>query len=144
MGTRALGRPKSEVDREIQMRTAEHIFELLGELKGCATKPGQLLAIYELAPPPALVEPYKIALSRLQDSAPAMLSRSVHAAMAASMGENWRWYFRDFDGRRAAAASPGTLHGLAPGPSKRARYQSIWPWLGASGPSRTRARISVG
>ncbi|MEV4126584.1 AarF/ABC1/UbiB kinase family protein [Nocardia sp. NPDC049707] len=110
VGKRALGRPAAEVDREIQMRTAQHIFEVLGELKGCAAKLGQLLAIYELALPPALAEPYKIALSRLQDCAPAMLPRSVHAAMAASMGENWRWYFREFDDRRAAAASLGQVH----------------------------------
>lgn len=110
VGKRALGRSAGEVDREIQMRTAQHIFEVLGELKGCATKLGQLLAIYELALPRELAEPYKIALSQLQDSAPAMLPRSVHAAMAASMGENWRWHFREFDDRRAAAASLGQVH----------------------------------
>ncbi|MET8875782.1 AarF/ABC1/UbiB kinase family protein [Nocardia sp. NPDC004604] len=110
VGKRAMGRSAGEVDREIQMRTAQHIFEVLGELKGCATKLGQLLAIYELALPRELAEPYKIALSQLQDSAPAMLPRSVHAAMAASMGENWRWHFREFDDRRAAAASLGQVH----------------------------------
>ncbi|MGW4774105.1 ABC1 kinase family protein [Nocardia sp. NPDC004278] len=110
IGKRAMGRSADEVDREIQMRTAQHIFEVLGELKGCATKLGQLLAIYELALPRELAEPYKIALSQLQDSAPVMLPRSVHAAMAASMGENWRWHFREFDDRRAAAASLGQVH----------------------------------
>ncbi|MFX0573563.1 ABC1 kinase family protein [Nocardia nepalensis] len=110
VGKRALGRSASEVNREIQMRTAQHIFEVLGELRGCATKLGQLLAIYELALPRELAEPYKIALSQLQDSAPAMLPRSVHAAMAANMGENWRWHFREFDDRRAAAASLGQVH----------------------------------
>ncbi|WP_433681578.1 ABC1 kinase family protein [Nocardia sp. CA-119907] len=110
VGKRAMGRSAGEVDRDIQMRTAQHIFEVLGELKGCATKLGQLLAIYELALPRELAEPYKIALSQLQDSAPAMLPRSVHAAMAASMGENWRWHFREFDDRRAAAASLGQVH----------------------------------
>ncbi|MFE7796584.1 ABC1 kinase family protein [Nocardia sp. NPDC057440] len=110
VGKRALGRPASEVNRDIQLRTAQHIFEVLGELKGCAAKLGQLLAIYELALPPEIAEPYRIALSRLQDSAPAMLPSSVHAAMAASMGDNWRWYFREFDDRRAAAASLGQVH----------------------------------
>ncbi|WP_330233672.1 AarF/ABC1/UbiB kinase family protein [Nocardia sp. NBC_00508] len=110
VGKRALGKSAEEVNRDIQLRTAQHIFEVLGELKGCAAKLGQLLAIYELALPQELAEPYRIALSRLQDAAPAMLPHTVHAAMAASMGEHWRSQFREFDDRRAAAASLGQVH----------------------------------
>lgn len=110
VGRRALGRSAAEVDRDIQLRTAQHIFEVLGELKGCAAKLGQLLAIYELGLPPEIAEPYRIALSQLQDSVPAMLPRTVHAAMADSMGPDWRWYFQDFDDRRAASASIGQVH----------------------------------
>ncbi len=109
-GKRAFGKSAEEVNRDIQLRTAQHIFEVLGELKGCAAKLGQLLAIYELALPQELAEPYRIALSRLQDAAPAMLPHTVHAAMAASMGEQWRSRFREFDDRRAAAASLGQVH----------------------------------
>ncbi|WP_245745786.1 ABC1 kinase family protein [Nocardia altamirensis] len=110
LGKRALGRSSEEVNRDIQLRTAQHMFEVLGELKGCAAKLGQLLAIYELGLPQELAEPYRIALSRLQDSAPAMLPKTVHAAIAASMGEDWRWHFQEFDDRRAAAASLGQVH----------------------------------
>ncbi|WP_245560252.1 ABC1 kinase family protein [Nocardia asiatica] len=109
-GKRALGRSAEEVNRDIQLRTAQHIFEVLGELKGCAAKLGQLLAIYELALPPELAEPYRIALSRLQDAAPVMLPHTVQAAMADSMGPQWRSNFREFDDRRAAAASLGQVH----------------------------------
>ncbi|WP_234390639.1 ABC1 kinase family protein [Nocardia suismassiliense] len=110
VGKRALGRSSEEVNRDIQLRTAQHMFEVLGELKGCAAKLGQLLAIYELALPPELAEPYRIALSQLQDAAPAMLPRTVHAAIAASMGADWRDSFQEFDDRRAAAASLGQVH----------------------------------
>ncbi|MGW4329419.1 ABC1 kinase family protein [Nocardia sp. NPDC004573] len=110
LGMRALGRSAEEVDRDIQLRTAQHIFEVLGELKGCAAKLGQLLAIYELALPRDVAEPYRIALARLQDAAPAMLPHAVHAAMAESMGAQWRSSFREFDDRRAAAASLGQVH----------------------------------
>ncbi|WP_280370621.1 ABC1 kinase family protein [Nocardia wallacei] len=110
VGKRALGRSPAEIEHEIQVRTAQHIFEVLGELKGCAAKLGQLLAIYELALPPALAEPYRTALSRLQDSAPPMLPRTVHAAVAESLGADWRDRFADFDDRRAAAASIGQVH----------------------------------
>lgn len=110
LGKRALGRSAEEVNRDIQLRTAQHIFEVLGELKGCAAKLGQLLAIYELALPRDVAEPYRIALARLQDAAPAMLPHAVHAAMAESMGPQWRSSFREFDDRRAAAASLGQVH----------------------------------
>ncbi|WP_040810162.1 ABC1 kinase family protein [Nocardia concava] len=110
VGKRALGRSADEVNRDIQMRTAQHIFEVLGELKGCATKLGQLLSVYELALPTELASPYRTALAQLQDSVPTMLPGTVHEAMAAGMGENWRWYFTEFDDRRAAAASIGQVH----------------------------------
>lgn len=110
VGKRALGRSADEVNRDIQMRTAQHIFEVLGELKGCATKLGQLLSIYELALPTEIASPYRTALAQLQDSVPTMLPGTVHEAMAAGMGENWRWHFTEFDDRRAAAASIGQVH----------------------------------
>ncbi|MGY4098206.1 hypothetical protein ACW2Q0_01370 [Nocardia sp. R16R-3T] len=47
MWASALGRPK--VDREIQTRTAHHIFEVLGAVQDGATERCQPLAIYELA-----------------------------------------------------------------------------------------------
>ncbi|WP_369028602.1 AarF/UbiB family protein, partial [Nocardia farcinica] len=90
--------------------TAQHIFEVLGELKGCATKLGQLLSIYQLALPEDIAGPYQIALTRLQDAAPVMLPPTVDAALAASMGGGWRGAFREFDDRRAAAASIGQVH----------------------------------
>ncbi|MFE2997122.1 ABC1 kinase family protein [Nocardia sp. NPDC059246] len=109
-GKRALGRPAGEIDREIQLRTAEHMAEVLGELKGCAAKLGQVLGIYELALPPELAEPYRIALARLQDAAPPMLPRTVHTVLAASFGPDWRDNFREFDDRRAASATIGQVH----------------------------------
>ncbi|NNH70940.1 AarF/ABC1/UbiB kinase family protein [Nocardia uniformis] len=110
VGKRALGRPGAGVNLDIQVRTAQHIFQVLGELKGCATKLGQLLSIYELVLPPKFAEPYRMALTQLQDSTPIMLPQTVETAMAAHMGSNWRWYFREFDTRRAAGASIGQVH----------------------------------
>lgn len=109
-GKRVLGRTRDQVAADIELRTAQHMFEVLGELKGCAQKLGQLLAIYEMALPPDLAEPYRIALSRLQCSGLAMLAPMVHRAMAANMGDNWADNFRSFDDRRPAAASIGQVH----------------------------------
>src|SRR5436305_13510598 len=56
-GQRALGRSPEAVNRDIQLRTAQHIFEVLGELKGCVAKLGQILALYDLALPAEFAEP---------------------------------------------------------------------------------------
>jgi predicted unusual protein kinase regulating ubiquinone biosynthesis (AarF/ABC1/UbiB family) len=110
-GKRAFRRASpSDIERDIQTRTAQHIFAVLGELKGFATKLGQLLSLYELALPPAISEPYRIALAQLQDSVPAMLPPTVEQAMAASMGDDWRVNFQDFDLSHASAASIGQVH----------------------------------
>ncbi|OHU21658.1 ABC transporter [Mycobacteroides franklinii] len=109
-GKRLLGRSSDEIGRDIQMRTAQHVFEILGELRGGAQKLGQILALTELTLPTELAEPYRIALSKLQDSGPVMLPSLVHDTMAANMGENWRRRFNAFDSSRAAAASIGQVH----------------------------------
>ncbi|MET9486864.1 AarF/ABC1/UbiB kinase family protein [Nocardia sp. NPDC006630] len=124
---RARGRSSAEVSLDIQMRTAQHIFEVLGELKGCAAKLGQLLALYELALPPDLAEPYRKALAQLQDSAPTMLPSRVHEAMAAELGESWRWNFREFDDRRAAGASIGQVHRAVWRDGRQAAVKVMYP-----------------
>ncbi|MEV0294963.1 AarF/ABC1/UbiB kinase family protein [Nocardia sp. NPDC050710] len=109
-GKRVLGRSAAEVDRQIRARTAQHVFEVLGEMKGCVAKLGQMLAVYEFALPADVAIPYREALCKLQDSAPAMLPGTVHAVLAAQLGDDWRALFRDFDDRRPAAASVGQVH----------------------------------
>ncbi|WP_084478974.1 ABC1 kinase family protein [Nocardia jejuensis] len=126
-GKRALGRSAADVDLEIQMRTAQHIFEVLGELKGCATKFGQLLSIYELALPEELSRPYRTALNQLQDSAPAMMPATVREAMAEAMGASWQWHFREFDDRRAAAASIGQVHRARWRDGRQAAVKVMYP-----------------
>ncbi|MEU5408758.1 ABC1 kinase family protein [Nocardia asteroides] len=110
LGKRAVGRDPEQVDREIRTRTAEHLFQVLGELKGCVAKLGQLLGLLELGLAPDLAEPFRQALARLHDSAPAMLPAAVHAELAAQLGPDWRSLFLEFDDRAAAAASVGQVH----------------------------------
>ena len=52
VGKRIGGRPAEMVAEEIQRRTADQIFRVLGELKGGAMKLGQALSIFEAALPP--------------------------------------------------------------------------------------------
>ena len=110
IGKRVGGRPAELVAQEIQQRTAEQIFKVLGELKGGAMKMGQALSIFEAALPPEIAGPYRATLARLQESAPPLPARAVHKVLASDMGEDWRARFAEFDDHPAAAASIGQVH----------------------------------
>src|SRR5436309_5637332 len=110
LGKRIGGRPAEIVVGEIQQRTAEQIFRVLGELKGGAMKMGQALSIFEAALPPEIAGPYRATLTRLQESAPPLPARTVHRVLARDLGADWRDRFADFDDQPAAAASIGQVH----------------------------------
>ena len=110
IGKRIRGRSAEFVAQEIQQRTAEQIFRVLGELKGGALKLGQALSIFEAALPPEMAEPYRATLTMLQESAPPLPASTVQRVLAADLGPGWRDNFADFDDRPAAAASIGQVH----------------------------------
>jgi predicted unusual protein kinase regulating ubiquinone biosynthesis (AarF/ABC1/UbiB family) len=109
-GKRIGGRPAERVANEIQQRTAEQVFRVLGELKGGAMKLGQALSIFEAALPPELAGPYRATLTRLQESAPPLPTRTVSRVLAEDLGPDWRERFAEFDDKPAAAASIGQVH----------------------------------
>ena len=110
LGKRVGGRPAEIVAHEIQQRTADQIFRVLGELKGGALKVGQALSIFEAALPPELAGPYRATLTRLQESAPPLPAATVHRVLASDLGDDWRDLFAEFDDAPAAAASIGQVH----------------------------------
>jgi predicted unusual protein kinase regulating ubiquinone biosynthesis (AarF/ABC1/UbiB family) len=109
-GKRIGGRPAEIVANEIQQRTAEQIFRVLGELKGGAMKFGQALSIFEAALPPEIAGPYRATLTKLQEAAPPLPARTVHRVLARELGDNWRDNFIEFHDIPAAAASIGQVH----------------------------------
>jgi predicted unusual protein kinase regulating ubiquinone biosynthesis (AarF/ABC1/UbiB family) len=110
IGKRIGGRSAEIVAQEIQQRTADQIFRVLGELKGGAMKFGQAMSIFEAALPPELAEPYRATLTRLQEAAPPLPAASVHRVLAADLGDDWRAEFVSFDDTPVAAASIGQVH----------------------------------
>ena len=109
-GKRVTGIASEVISAEIQQRTAEHLFSVLGQLKGGAMKFGQALSVFEAALPEELAGPYRQALTRLQEAAPPLPVASVHKVLTEQMGADWRSHFREFDDTPAAAASIGQVH----------------------------------
>ncbi|KQX58746.1 MULTISPECIES: AarF/ABC1/UbiB kinase family protein [unclassified Streptomyces] len=110
LGKRIGGRSAELVARELQQRTAEQLFKVLGELKGGAMKFGQALSVFESALPEEVAGPYRAALTKLQDAAPPMPTRTVHAVLEERLGAEWRELFLEFEDKPAAAASIGQVH----------------------------------
>ncbi|HEX4657247.1 MAG TPA: AarF/UbiB family protein [Streptosporangiaceae bacterium] len=99
---------------QVAARSAEQLFTTLGELKGGAAKLGQALSVFEAAMPEEVAAPYRSALRRLTDAAPAMPAdiarRIVAADLAVAYGPGWRKRLVAFDDTPAAAASIGQVH----------------------------------
>ncbi|MET8812250.1 AarF/UbiB family protein [Streptomyces sp. NPDC004549] len=110
LGKRIVGESAEIVGRELQQRTAEQLFKVLGELKGGAMKFGQALSVFESALPEEVAGPYRAALTKLQEAAPPMPTRTVHAVLEERLGAEWRELFLEFEDKPAAAASIGQVH----------------------------------
>src|SRR5580692_11181818 len=99
---------------QIAARTAEQVFATLGELKGGAAKLGQAMSVFEAALPEEAAAPYRSALRRLADAAPAMPAEAARRVLAADLsaayGPRWRDRLVAFDDTPAAAASIGQVH----------------------------------
>ncbi|MFJ2257967.1 ABC1 kinase family protein [Streptomyces sp. NPDC087844] len=110
LGKRIGGKSAELVGRELQQRTAEQLFKVLGELKGGAMKFGQAMSVFESALPEEVAGPYRAALTKLQEAAPPMPTRTVHTVLAERLGEDWQDLFLEFQDKPAAAASIGQVH----------------------------------
>ena len=162
LGKRIGGRPAEVVAAEVQARTAEQLFTVLGELKGGAMKFGQAMSVFEAALPEDVAGPYRATLTKLQEAAPPLPASTVHAgARRASSARGWRDRFRDVRrrpgrGRLDRAGAPG---GAGPTAARsRSRCSTRAParrccptstrsagWAGCSGcwcPASTSSRCS--
>ena len=130
LGKRIGGRSAELVAAEIQQRTAEQIFRVLGELKGGAMKMWQALSIFEAALPPEIAGPYRATLTKLQESAPPLPARTVHQVLLSDLGENWRDSFAEFDDGPVAAASIGQVHAATWRDGRRVAVKIQYPGAG--------------
>jgi predicted unusual protein kinase regulating ubiquinone biosynthesis (AarF/ABC1/UbiB family) len=110
LGKRISGKSADEISADLQARTAEQLFTVLGELKGGAMKLGQALSVFEAALPEDTAAPYREALTKLQEAAPPMPAPTVRRVLDEQFGRSWTERFRSFDETPAAAASIGQVH----------------------------------
>lgn len=110
VGRRLGGKSAEDVGVEVQQQTAEHVFRVLGELKGGAMKFGQTLSVIEAGMPEEIVAPYRSTLTKLQEAAPPMAPETIHGVLADDLGHDWREKFLRFDDEPAASASIGQVH----------------------------------
>ena len=110
IGRQLVGQSSNVVFAEIQEKTAEQLFKVLGELKGGAMKFGQALSVFEAALPEEIAKPYRETLTKLQESAPPLPTRVVHKVLAKELGEDWRDNFASFEDVATASASIGQVH----------------------------------
>ena len=132
LGKRIGGRPAEVVAAELQARTAEQIFQVLGQLKGGAMKFGQAMSIFEAALPEDVAAPYRLALTKLQEAAPPLPVATVHKVLASELGADWRSWFLSFDDTPAAAASIGQVHRAVWSDGRAVAVKIQYPGAGAA------------
>jgi predicted unusual protein kinase regulating ubiquinone biosynthesis (AarF/ABC1/UbiB family) len=109
-GRRITGGDPAEIRGAIAEKSAEQLFEVLGELKGAAMKLGQVLSVLEPVMPVELAEPYRKALVKMQSSAPALPNRVMYRVLDEQLGSRWRERFIEFDDTPVASASIGQVY----------------------------------
>jgi predicted unusual protein kinase regulating ubiquinone biosynthesis (AarF/ABC1/UbiB family) len=102
------GRPHDEelMHREL----ADHLTEVLGEMKGAAMKLGQLLSFVDLDLPPEVRSTYHEALASLRDQAPAYDPEAIAEVVQDEFGAPPEAVFATWDPRPLASASIGQVH----------------------------------
>lgn len=95
-----------ELDEARRLRTAEHVAERLGHMKGALMKVGQMASYLD----DGLPEPVRRALAELQSNAPPMSSELAADVISSELGAPPEKIFVEWDPQPIAAASIGQVH----------------------------------
>jgi predicted unusual protein kinase regulating ubiquinone biosynthesis (AarF/ABC1/UbiB family) len=97
-------------DQRRRLEAAEHMVEVLGEMKGAAMKVGQLAALMDFnrLPDAGRLE-FQAKLAQLHDSAPKAPFKDMQKVIEHELGDRISNLFAEFDPDAAAAASIGQV-----------------------------------
>lgn len=95
-----------EIDHETEMKTAAHVADRLGQMKGALMKLGQMASYLD----EGLPAPLRAALAQLQSSAPPMSADLARGVIERELGGSPDDLFIEWDPNPIAAASIGQVH----------------------------------
>lgn len=95
-----------EIDHETELKTAAHVADRLGQMKGALMKLGQMASYLD----EGLPAPLRAALAQLQSSAPPMSADLAAEVVERELGGSPQKVFVDWDPEPIAAASIGQVH----------------------------------
>ncbi len=97
---------RDELDARFQLKTAEQVAEVLGNMKGAVMKLGQMASYLDQGLP----EPVRDALAQLQQDAPSMSGELAAGVIEAELGAPPHQLFAQWDPVPIASASIGQVH----------------------------------
>jgi predicted unusual protein kinase regulating ubiquinone biosynthesis (AarF/ABC1/UbiB family) len=102
---------RSAANGRRRVEAAEHIVDVLGEMKGAAMKVGQMASIVDLnGLAPADVERFQAKLGELRDHAPRASFKDMRKVIEQELDDSLPNLFAEFDPDAAAAASIGQVY----------------------------------
>jgi predicted unusual protein kinase regulating ubiquinone biosynthesis (AarF/ABC1/UbiB family) len=114
--TKAANVARSEPDRKVadgrrRLAAADHVVEVLGEMKGAAMKVGQMVSFMDLSGlPPDELAGFQAKLGQLRDRAPRVSFADMQKVIEQDLGDPIPTLFADFDPDAVAAASIGQVY----------------------------------
>lgn len=97
---------QAELDAEFELKTAEEVVNVLGNMKGALMKIGQMASFLD----DGLPEPIREALATLQADAPPMSSELAASVIEDELGARPEVIFAEWDPTPLSAASIGQVH----------------------------------
>jgi predicted unusual protein kinase regulating ubiquinone biosynthesis (AarF/ABC1/UbiB family) len=102
---------RSAANGRRRLEAAQHVVDVLGEMKGPAMKLGQMASMIDFSGlPPEELEGFQAKLGDLRDRAPQASFREMRKVIEEDLGERLSDVFAEFDPDAAAAASIGQVY----------------------------------
>jgi predicted unusual protein kinase regulating ubiquinone biosynthesis (AarF/ABC1/UbiB family) len=136
--TKAANLVRSEDDRTAanerrRLEAADHIVEVLGQMKGPAMKLGQMASILDLGGlPREEVDRLQAKLGELRDRAPQVSFKDMRRVIEQDLGERVEDLFADFNPDAVAAASIGQVYRASLHDGRQVAVKVQYPGVGSA------------